>query len=259
MIAALLATLLAPNGVIAIDGMAVGVFENGKWKTADGGKAGRAKAYAASPAFELATSGSMKFSRLLLKFGHEDDPETLHAWYVEPFDYDKRPAAVWFGPKPTAPKMTLAKTDSPVYTAAVQNYLKGKGIKNPKPRLDSVVLVDLDANGTQEAVIFTTSRPHEEMWNALSLDGKEKHPNDFAAVLIRYVSGKTVKVVEAAYADGLTGSLYGFWQNRGIWNLDGVKGAELLIGSRYYEASGGMVVRFSNGKVIMLAEHVVGV
>lgn len=254
MLATLALALIAPaNGVLAIEGLAVGQVRNGKWRTCDQGPRDPVSKASTKIAYTLETDGSIKTLNCGLKYTLED-PEGLQSWYTEPM---QRTSATWFGPRPKAPAMIVAKND--IYVKVLGDYLKAKGMKGAKPRLEQVILTDLDGNGTREAVIFAMSQPEEQMWSTLSLDGKQSHPEDYACVLIRYVSGKSTKMCEVLWTDGRKGSLEGFWKNAGIWNLDGLAGSELLIGSRYYEGGGGLVYRFKNGKATKIVEHVVGV
>lgn len=254
MFATLALALIAPaNGVLAIEGLAVGQVRNGKWRTCDQGPKDPAGKASTKVAFTLETDGSVKALNCGLKYA-QDEPEGLQSWYTEPM---QRTSATWFGPKPKSPAMIVAKNE--LYVKVLADYLKAKGMKGAKPRLEQVILTDLDGNGTREAVIFAMSQTEEMMWGTLSLDGQQSHPQDYACVLIRYVSGKSTKICEVLWTDGRKGSLEGFWKNAGIWNLDGLAGSELLIGSRYYEGGGGLVYRFKNGKATKLVEHVVGV
>lgn len=256
MIIGLALAMLAPNeGVVAIEGLAVGQVRNGKWRTCDQGTKDPAGNAPTKEAYTLSIGGKLSPATCTLQF-MKDEPEGLQAWYVEP---TTEAPATWFGPKPPAPKMIVGSPSSPTYLKVLGDYLKAKGVKGAKPRLTDVVLTDLDGDGTREAVLFAASRKEDEMWNTLSLDGEPKHPMDYAGVLVRYVSGKKTKIVELVWSDGRKGSLDGFWRNCGIWNLDGRPGAEILIGSRYYEGHGGLVFGFKKGKVTKLAENVVGV
>lgn len=255
MFTALVLALAHRDGIIAIDDLVVGQVKKGVWRTTDKGKTDPVRMLRLRNGFALGLDGTLSQVDATVKYFEDDGPEGLHSWYVEPKSED---VATWFGPQPPVPTILKVSPTSPTYVAVLAGFLKSKGIK-AEARLESVVLADLDGNGTREAVLFAQSLPEEEMWGTLSLTGENKHPQDYAGVLIRYVSGKTTKILPAIWTDGRKCGLEGFWKFAGAWDLDGTPGLELLVASRYYEASGGMVLRFSKGKLKTLAEHVIGV
>lgn len=186
-------------------------------------------------------------------FGGDDQAPGDRGWILEgesTADLEVR----WYGAKPKAPKVTFASPTSATYISAVKTYLAAKGIKNAKPKLGTVALADLDGNGTQEALIFASSRSDDEMRGTFSLEGKTKFPNDYSVVLVRYLSGKTVKTATIYYADGKKGSLDGHGTFAGLWDLDGKPGLEIIYRWSAYEGWAATLLNFSKGKIVTLAE-----
>lgn len=253
---ALAATFFAAQtGVICIDGLAVGCYRGGAWHSVNDKRASIPGAIGIKTAYQLGMDGASKKVSSTLKFVTDDGPEGLISWYTEP----ESEGAVWFGSAPKATKMSPIAADNTVYLKVVGDYLVKKGLKTATPRINDAYRVDLDGNGTEEVVIFATSRPIDEMRNTLSLEGKQEEPKDYAMVLVRYISGKGTKIAELCYTDGRKGSLEGYWTSCCLANLDGKTGIEIAVKSTYYEAGGGLVFGFKNGKVTTLAENVVGV
>jgi len=129
-------------------------------------------------------------------------------------------------PKPAAPKVTFAKTDSATYVAAVKTFLQGKGFKNPKPQIH----------------------------NAFAGNMCNPRPNDYSVWLIRHVVGKNVKTITAYFSDGKKKGLEGHTRFAGLWDLDGKPGVEILTEWNGYEGWSGSVHAFSKGRLTLLAE-----
>jgi len=256
-------SLVAPSsGLLAVDGLGVGLCENGKWRAMDSmysqtwpkqliSKATVEK-YTAQGGYTLGARHKTTATVGTFAFGGDDQAPGDRGWILQ--DRPEENHVIWFGAEPKAPKVTFAGSNSATYFGVVKSFLATKGIKNAKPKLGTVVLADLDGNGTQEALIFASSRSDDEMRGTFTLEGTKKFPNDYSVVLIRSISGKSVKTTTVYYADGRKGSLDGHCTFAGLWNVDGKPGLEIIHRWEAYEGWAATVLNFSKGKVVKLAE-----
>lgn len=255
--------LLAPQtGLLVVDALGVGICGGGSWKSMDSIYLNSWPKQTISDtqvAQALTQGGHLLGARHQvkdfigeLKFGGDDQGPGDRGWILQ--NRPEEGHVIWFGAKPKPPKATFAGTNSATYIGAVKSFLATKGFKNAKPKLGTVVLADLDGNGNQEALIFASSRTHDEMWGTFTLEGTKKFPNDYSVVLIRSISGKSVKTTTVYYAGGKKGSLDGHCTFAGLWDLDGKPGLEIIHRWEGYEGWSAAVLNFSKGKIIKLAE-----
>lgn len=264
MITALLAVALTPqSGIVVVDSLAVGIVQSGKWRSMDSPaiesfpkqtvSTSLVAKLTAEPCYQLERDGTVQaLSRHSLKFTGEDGDPGGRGWILQP-EADDGPDLVWFGPKPAAPKMTFAAPTNSTYLGVVKDFLKKKGFARAKPYLHKVVLVDLDGNGNNEALIFAASRPDGAMFETYQGNLSIKRPNDYSMILVRYVSGKSTKLCELYYTDGRKSGLAGHNTFAGLWNLDGLPGLEILVRWSGYESWSGSVFSFKGGKSKELA------
>lgn len=262
MVLHLAVALVAQSGIVVFDGLAVGMSDQGRWRSMDSLFSKSWPKPSVAPAtvarlteaggFVLGQRGDVKPFKGSLKFQGEDGAPGDRGWTLA--DRTGTDGVVWFGPKPAAPKVTFAKTDSATYVAAVKTFLQGKGFKNPKPHIQTIALVDLDANGTQEALIFASSLPEDQIHNAFAGNMSNPRPNDYSVWLIRHVVGKNVKTITAYFSDGKKNGLEGHTRFAGLWDLDGKPGVEILTEWNGYEGWSGSVHAFSKGRLTLLAE-----
>lgn len=203
--------------------------------------------------FALGERGTAEPASGSLAFGGDESSPGERGWILGG-PLAEKDGVLWFGSKPAAPSVKFASPSSATYLSAVRGYLQAKGFKNPKPVLQTVALADLDGNGTQEALIFASSRKTDEMHGTYTLSGEAKFPKDYSVVLIRYISGNSVKTATVYYTDGKKGSLEGHATFAGLWELDGKPGLEILYRWSGYEAWSSSVIGFAKGKVVPLAE-----
>lgn len=249
------------EGILVVDNLAIGMAQSGKWRPMDSiYTEAWPKALIPPDVVERITSGGghllgprneLKPMEGGLAFGGEDAAPYERGWTFIPPREGR--SVVWFGEKPTAPKVTFVSPTSTTYRNAVTAFMATKGVKNAKPHVHTVVLADLDNNGTQEALIFASSRAERDMSEVIYHEGR-KFPNDYSLILIRYVSGKSVRTATAFYTDGKAGSLDGHCSFAGIWNLDGKPGLEFISRWVGLEAHAATIHGFAGGKVIKLAE-----
>lgn len=255
------------GGVLAVSGVGIGYYDAGKWDSIDSMFAPEGHQKAKPATIRRLASGACY--RLSLDRKIEKVARTLEFSKVEPMGetwmtkeiegVDQFKEVVWFGSKPVAPKLTIVPNSSSVYTQAAKDFLKTKGFKNAKPVMNAIVLVDLDGNGTQEAVMTFTSRKRDEMSVTFAGNEDNKHPNDYCAFVIRSIQNGAIKTTEVSYTDGKKHGLDGVYELAGIWKLDGKPGAEIISSWIGYESSSSRIHKFANGRVKTVAEAGFGV
>ena len=265
MLGVLAASLLLapPPGVIVIDRLAVAIVQLGNWKQMDNMysktwprttiPAEVVKSAASGHCFLLKDKTATEFKNPGLTFGGDDSAPGERGWTLAD-EIDAEIPVVWFGAKPVSPKYSVISNSSNIYSKVVLDYLKTKGLKKPSVKLHTVIQADLDGNGTQEVLIFAGSRKSDDMYTAFTgLQGGAK-TEDFSLAMIRYVSGKTVKVAQIYYCDARKGGLDGHAVFAGLWDLDGKPGLEILHRWSGYEANSSTIAKFASGRYSKIAE-----
>lgn len=262
MIGLLTALLLAPSsGILVVDGLGIGTSDQGKWKAMDSlySKSWPKQTIPTSLVNKLTAEGcyvlgrdfSVRESVGKLNFSGDDEGPGDRGWILA----DRQDnSVIWLGKKPTAPKAIVASNSSATYVKVVKDFLKTKGFKNANPVLQEVILADLDGNGSQEALIFASSQSDSTIDSALRCLESGPKSSDYNLVIVRYLSGKSLKVATMHYADARKGGLEGIMTFAGLWDLDGTKGQEIIVRWRGYEAWSSSIWKFANGKVTNLAE-----
>jgi hypothetical protein len=135
------------------------------------------------------------------------------------------------------------------YRQIVARWLKARGIKNPQVGTMRIWHVDLDGNGTSEVLI-----------NAVRQNAKGGSPQhiaassaagDYSVVLLRHVSGKTVKTVPVAseiYPAAKTFNAPSVSDMMSILDLNGDGRMEIVLRDRYYEGDSVGVYEWKGGK-----------
>lgn len=183
--------------------------------------------------------------------------------------------AVWLSPKPEKGVIALAApwnalprkprvldTTQPVYIDAVRDFLKTKGIEQPKVKIESIVRVDLDGDGQNEMLISATNysskdtldyapagAPHAEVPMRSPAGG-------YSLVLLRrVVAGKVeTQLVEgefypkAAQDEGRF-DVPNAYKVIATLDLDGDGKMEVVVGSSYYEGEAITIYRCDPKKV----------
>ncbi len=256
--------LLAPqSGILVVDQLAVAIAQNGQWKQMDSIYSknwpkmnvpeGTVKAASSGTVFLLSGKEAKSIPNPGLKYGGEDADPGSRGWTLgkEINDYKN---VLWFGSKPTAPTYKVLSNSSDIYKKAVLEFVKKKGLKKPAILLQSVIQADLDGNGSQEVMIYCASRSLEDIHNSFSGNIPGPKTEHFSAVLIRSVSGKSVKTTEVYYTDAKTGGIDGHMAFAGLWELDGKPGLEIVSRWSGYEANSASLAKFSGGKFVKIAE-----
>ena len=147
-------------------------------------------------------------------------------------------AASW-NALPRTPKVVDATQK--VYIDAVRDFLKTKGIEQPKVKIDNILRVDLDGDGEEEVLISAT--------NYFSKDGHvpmRSPAASYSMVLLRHmVAGKVeTQLVEGEFYprayptptdNDASFNAPNAYKVIGCFDLDGDGKLEIVVHSQYYE------------------------
>src|SRR5262249_24589726 len=152
-------------------------------------------------------------------------------------------------------KVRIADTNQQVYVDAVRDFLKTKGIKQPKVKIDNILRVDLDGDGEDEVLIGAT--------NYFSKDDHvpmRSPAGSYSAVLLRrQVAGKVETQLvagefhpkaypKAAQQEGRFDAPNAY-KVIAVLDLDGDGKMEIVVGSNYYEGEEITIYRCDSKKV----------
>ena len=255
-----LSLLLSQGGALAVANQGIGYWDGRAWHSLEALESQKTpdatvRRLTENGCWVLGSDGTSRPTSASLNFEKDDSfwvPKPSNGASIDMAD-KWHPLVFWFGAKPVRPKVTHVKPDSPIYSKVAKSFLKSKGFENARPILDSVDLVDLDGDGNEEAVIVLSSRKLDDMSQTYQGNMPKKAPGDYAAILIRYQSGASVKTCECFYTDGRKSGLSELNFLLGFWNLDGSPGAQMIFGYDAYEASGAGVLKFAHGKAKVVA------
>ena len=144
-------------------------------------------------------------------------------------------------------KPQVSDTTQQVYVDAVRNFLKTKGIEQPKVKIESILRVDLNGDGEDEVLISAT--------NYFSKDGSvpmRSPAGSYSMVLLRRVVGGKVEaqLVEGEFYPKATDyNAPNAFQVVAVLDLDGDGKMEIVVGSRYYEGEATTIYRCDPKKI----------
>ena len=153
-----------------------------------------------------------------------------------------------------------------VYVDAVRDFLKTKGIDQPKVKIENIVRVDLDGDGEDEVLISATNYFQKEEGAPM-----RSPAGSYSAVLLRRViAGKVeTQVVEGefhpkAYQEKGTDDDASFdapnvYKVIAVLDLDGDSKMEVVVTSQYYEGGATTIYRCDPKKIKELLSVACGV
>jgi len=162
-------------------------------------------------------------------------------------------------------KPRVMDTTQQVYVEAVRDFLKTKGIEEPKVKIDNIIRVDLDGDGEDEVLISATNYSEKKEGAPM-----RSPAGSYSMVLLRrVVSGKVeTQLVEGefypkAYRNA-TGDDEGFnapnaYKVIAVLDLDGDGKMEVVVASQYYEGEATTIYRCDPKKVKELLSVACGV
>lgn len=233
-------TLLAfaPERILAVDNYVVASTFGGRWRAADE-RFAKGRRPASFRPFGLGTAGGAARTS-----GFEWSEEQ-HGVYVK--RQDVRPLLA--GGVPRAPRRVREGQPTAEYEAACRRFLALKGLPVTKARVTRVLRVDLDGDGTDEAMIEATNGE----------PSYQSPKGTYSLVLLRALRGG--KVVETALelAPSAPGGTLAVAQVRAVADLDGDGRMEVLTTTRGLEDFGARLWGYRAGRATMLVENGNGV
>lgn len=246
-LAFLSATALAVAGelhpIIEIQtGYLLGASGDGKWIKADETAKSMAnettyRLYGATTALGQAKSGPPK---------NEDEPcaDTLSV-ELSPKP-DKAVIAIAANWNALPRKVEVLDPTQKVYLDAVRDFLKTKGINEPKVKIENIFRVDLDGDGQEEVLISATNYLAKEE----SVPIRSPAGSYSIVLLRRLVAGKVqTQLVEGEFhPKGYVAKDDSFdapnaYKVIAVLDLDGDGKMEIVVGSRYYEGEATTIYR----------------
>ncbi|HLW35969.1 MAG TPA: FG-GAP repeat protein [Chthoniobacterales bacterium] len=150
-------------------------------------------------------------------------------------------------------KVQVLDATQKVYTDAVRDFLKTKGIDQPKVKIDNIVRVDLDGDGEEEVLVSAT--------NYLSKDNTvpmRSPAGSYSMVILRrVVNGKVeTQLVEGEFhpkayssSDESSFDAPNAYKVVAVLDLDGDGKMEIVVGSHYYEGEATTIYRRDPKKI----------
>jgi hypothetical protein len=148
-------------------------------------------------------------------------------------------------------KVQVLDPTQKVYLDAVRDFLRTKGMDQPKVKIDNIIRVDLDGDGEEEVLISATNYFSEDRVPMRSPAGS------YSTVLLRrIVAGKVeTRLVEGefhpkAYArkeDSFDAP--NAYKVIAVLDLDGDGKMEIVVGSKYYEGEATTIYRCGPEKI----------
>ena len=138
-----------------------------------------------------------------------------------------------------------------VYVDAVRDFLKAKGIEQPKVRIDNILRVDLDGDGEEEVLISTTNYFRKDESVPMRSPG-----GSYSMVLLRRVVAGKVKIqlfegefYPKAYTKAPEFNAPNAYKVIAVLDLDGDGKMEIVVGSNYYEGGASTINHCEPNKV----------
>ena len=154
-------------------------------------------------------------------------------------------------------KPRVADTSQQVYVDAVRDFLQGRGIKEPKVKIKSVIRVDLDGDGEDEVLISATNYFSQDD----SVSANVAKGSYSAVILRRVVAGKvrTQLVAGEFYPKAKHFAAPNEYEVSAVLDLNGDGKLEVVVHSAYYEGGATTIYACERDKIIEVLSVACGV
>ena len=231
-----------------------GGSENGKWIKADQaakstGKKTTYQVYGLTKQAGQITAGKPKSV-------DEPCPDTLTvSLSSKPKDGVIGLAATW---NALPRKPVIADATQSVYVEAVRDFLKARGIADPKVRITRILRVDLDGDGEEEVLISATNYFTEDKSNhspprrSPRRQSASPQPGSYSIVILRRVVDGNVQtklVAGEVYAKPDESVAPNVYNLAAVLDLNGDGKLEVIVHSFYYEGGQTTIYRCQPDKI----------
>ena len=162
-------------------------------------------------------------------------------------------------------KVQILDASQQVYVDATRDFLKTKGIDKPKVKIESILRVDLDADGEEEVLISATN--YFEKYEGAPM---RSPAGSYSMVLLRrLVAGKVeTQLVEGEFYpkayqnrtdDDASFNAPNVYKVIAVLDLDGDGKMEVVVASQYYEGGATTIYRCDPKKIESLLSVACGV
>jgi hypothetical protein len=154
-------------------------------------------------------------------------------------------------------KPVIADATQSVYVEAVRDFLKGRGIADPKVRIRRILRVDLDGDGEEEVLISATNYFSEDKSDHSAAPFPEApiespRPGSYSIVMLqRVVAGhvQTKLVAGEVYAKPGESVAPNVYNLAAVLDLNGDGKLEVIVHSFYYEGGQTTIYRCEPDKI----------
>lgn len=151
------------------------------------------------------------------------------------------------------PRLPVAvdKGDSAI-TDSITKFLRSRGIRNSPTRITEALSIDLDGDGTAEAII---TGHYYRRWDEFELS-----PGDYSFALLRVGSGRAARnvLLDGQFLDARIDADYAEHSIVAVADLNGDGRMEIAIKSIHSESDRQMLFEFQKGKAVMLFDESCG-
>jgi len=168
-------------------------------------------------------------------------------------------------------KVQVLDPTQKVYVDAVSDFLKTKGIAQPKVKIDNIIRVDLDSDNEEEVLISATNYLGKDAlvpgnaWNKTERVPMRSAAGNYSCVLLRrVVAGKVEtqviagefypKAYKSKNEDDASFDAPNAYKVIAVLDMDGDGKMEIVVGSHYYEGEATTIYRCDPKKIEAVLE-----
>jgi hypothetical protein len=145
-------------------------------------------------------------------------------------------------------KPMIADPTQPVYVDAVRDFLKARGIADPKVRITRILRVDLEGDGEDEVLINATNYFHQR--DEVPMQAPKR--GSYSIVMLRRVAAGKVQtqlVAGELYSKADASNAPNVYKIAAVLDLNGDGKLEVIVHSFYYEGGETTIYRCEPDKV----------